>query len=73
MTEVAGNTAIGECLPSLFIFDSKAMNTENYKVKPEWCKNLPSATGRWGFGTERTVSSFVGLTKSGSMTDQFFC
>ena len=46
MTEVAGNTAIGECLPSLFIFDSKAMNTENYKVKPEWCKNLPSVTGR---------------------------
>ena len=48
VSDVAGNTAIGECLPSLFIFDSKAMNTKNYKVKPEWCKNLPSATGRWG-------------------------
>ena len=72
VTEVVGNTAVGECLPSLFIFDSKATSFENYKVKPEWCQNLPTATGKWGFNSERTVSSFVGVTKSGSMTDFIF-
>ena len=34
--------AAGEVLPPLFIFDSTATNTENYKQQIGWIKDLPT-------------------------------
>ena len=67
-----GTVANGESLPPLYIFDSKAFHEDNYKVKPDWCKNLPYVVGKWGLDYEKSINSFVGVSKTGSMTIEIF-
>ena len=59
-------------MPPLFIFDSKATNSDNYKLKPAWCKHLPVAKALLGNSVEKEFHSFVYVSSSGSMTDIIF-
>ena len=70
-TGVYGSTPL-EPMPPIFIFDSKAKDAENARVKASWCANLPVITGRWGFDEDTTIGSHVAARKKGSMDEDLY-
>jgi hypothetical protein len=59
----------GESLPPMYIFYSSASTEENYCVKLEWLKGLPTITGRFGCPSVIESSSFYAVRGKGSMDD----
>lgn len=71
-TGVYSHSACGVNIPPLYIYDSKAANDEKFKVRPEWCKNLPIVEGYYGCPTKKKWPSHAERPSSGSMTDHIF-
>ena len=56
-TSIYGSTASGESMPPVYIYDTKAKQTDNFKLKPSWTKNLPKVRGQYGCPTIEEYSS----------------
>jgi hypothetical protein len=69
VTGVYATNAGGESLPPMYIFDSSASTEENYRVKLEWLKGLPTITGRFGCPSMIESSSFYAVRGKGSMDE----
>ena len=41
-------TNLLEVIPPLYIFDSKAENSGNFKIEPYWVEGFPTVTGKFG-------------------------
>ena len=67
-----GTTGAYEVIPPLFIFDSKAKQVENQKIKTEWVEGLPRVRGRYGCPTTEEYCCHVAVRPSGSMDDVLF-
>ena len=51
----------GDMLPSLFMFESKSQEPENYKIDTRICENVPTVTGKYG---EDEVKCYVSMDVS---------
>ena len=58
-----------EVLPPLYIFDSEAENSENFKIKPSWVEGLPTVTGKFGRYKKFLYHSSVDVWKKGYMDE----
>ena len=71
-TGVYATTAAGETMPPVYIFDTTAKNSDNFKVKEEWSKNLPTVRGKYGCPTTEEYPSNVCVRTSGCTDEQLF-
>ena len=61
-----------EAMPAVYIYDSKVKDKTKLKMKADWVKGLPVATGQWGFGREHTMDAHVCVRKGGGMDEELF-
>jgi len=71
-TGIYGSTAAGEIMPPVYIFDTSAKNTDNFKVKELWVNNLPKLRGRYGCLTTEEYPSSVSVRASGYTDEDLF-
>ena len=59
-------------MPPVYILDTKAQNTENFKVKEVWIKNIPTVRGWYGYPTTEEYPSNVCVFTSGYTGEELF-
>jgi hypothetical protein len=67
VTLVMGSTADGQPLIPMIVFPTDAKIPENRKIDILSVLGLPTVTGTWGLGAEKTFKTVVAVTPSGGM------
>ena len=61
-----------EVFPPGYIYNTKSIEENNFKINPKWCKGLPKVRGWFGHWEETECSSFVAMRPKGSMDTSLF-